>query len=126
MASLSLEELLEYQSRAHRAYEILLEELNKRSIKFKMVEAFYTFNFKTVGVKGDQRVYSYPLFISVIKHGRRPFIDYNFLQSVSTRLTNEIKDLCRVVYFLKPKKGPNNLGDLFLKPPYIVFEGTNS
>ncbi len=52
---------------------------------------------KSVGVKGDARSYEYPVAIFGME------INWQELESVSTRITNEIRGINRVVYTLIPE-----------------------
>ena len=54
---------------------------------------------KSVGVQGDFRTYSYPALIS-------GDADWETLEQVSTRLTNSVRGINRVVYLLTPKALP--------------------
>ncbi len=96
----SLNELLPM---ARKSYHILIEELQKDSIEFKLAEAFIPTGLKTTGVKGDQRVYGPFLAIAIHRHDGKLFLDYDFLRKVSNRITNEVDGLVRVIYFLGSK-----------------------
>jgi GMP synthase (glutamine-hydrolysing) len=55
---------------------------------------------KSVGVQGDERSYAYPVVVA----GK---CDWKKLEALSTKLTNEVPNLNRVVYLLSPKKLQN-------------------
>ena len=50
-----------------------------------------------VGVQGDDRTYAYPAEITLFLKGKFVW-DLNFIGELSSRITNEIKDINRVVY----------------------------
>lgn len=106
MVDLTPEEFLSLRSQTREAYKILVEELNKRSIKFDSVEAVVYPDLKTVGIKGDKRVYAYPIFISVNMPDGRLYLDYDFLERVSTRICNSAEDITRVLYSIPTNENP--------------------
>lgn len=68
---------------------------------------------KTVGVKGDERAYSYPIVVKIITSSDIMTYDWarlpdSFLERVSFRITNEVADVTRVLY------------DISTKPPATV------
>lgn len=68
---------------------------------------------KTVGVKGDERVYSYPIVVKVIKSSDIMTYDWarlpdKLLERISFRITNEVRNVTRVLY------------DISTKPPATV------
>ena len=76
--------------------KILKQELDKEIIDYTLAEA-RIYNIKTVGVQGEYRTYSYPAEITLYQKGKF-FWDEDFLSRLSTRITNEIKDINKVVY----------------------------
>jgi len=76
--------------------KILKEELRKKHIQQDFAEA-RVYNVKSIGVQGDQRTYAYPAEITLFL--RKNFIwEPKFLSELSNKITNEIKDINRVVY----------------------------
>ena len=102
---LKIEEL---KNLACKADKILKEELEKENIDYILAEA-RIYNVKTVGVQGDYRTYCYPAEITLYQ--KENFVwNEDFLSSLSTRITNEIKEINRVVYLIgfKNKKWQQN------------------
>lgn len=95
---------------AAEADQILNEELEKKKIKAKTAEV-RIYDIKTVGVQGDKRTYSYPAEINLRElryHNGKPVREQTFntlLNKISTRLTNEVSDIGRVVYVVIENKG---------------------
>jgi len=106
MADLTPDEFFSLRSQTREAYRILVDELKKRSVKFDSVEAIVYPDLKTVGIKGDRRVYAYPIFISVNMPDGRLYLDYDFLESVSTRICNVAEDITRVLYRISTNENP--------------------
>jgi len=83
--------------------KILREEIDIAGLEYSFVEA-RVYNIKTVGVQGDQRTYGHPAEITLKepKHTNGSNYSekelYEFLEQLSTRVTNEVKDVSRVVY----------------------------
>jgi len=100
MARVSLDEFLKLQEQCKKVYLIMVEELKKNSVKFKSLEANIFPDIKTTGIKGDQRVYAYPIFIAIDMPNGKRFYEPNILEKISTRITNECENITRVVYRL--------------------------
>ena len=101
MAGLTPKELTSLQSQVRKAYEILVEELNNHSIDFATAEAFVFPDIKTTGVRGDHRVYEYPLMVAVYgADGKLVPPNYEFLEKIGTRIPNKINGIVRVIYRL--------------------------
>ena len=64
---------------------------------------------KTVGVQGDQRTYSYPVSLQNVPR------DWDWLEKESIRLTNQVRDVNRVVLHLGSKNKD-------VKAPFVVRE----
>jgi GMP synthase (glutamine-hydrolysing) len=65
-------------------------------------------NIKTVGVKGDQRSYEHVIVLRAISSidgmtADYAKIPYDVLDKISTRITNEVKGINRVVYDITSK-----------------------
>ncbi|HTR89008.1 MAG TPA: hypothetical protein VMG62_02735, partial [Solirubrobacteraceae bacterium] len=55
---------------------------------------------KSVGIKGDARSYESPVVVSIARDGRWAPVPYPFLENLSSRLTNEVPRVNRVVWDL--------------------------
>ena len=88
-------------SLARKVEVIVREELDRTNISVDYVEA-RVYNVRSVGVQGDQRTYSYPAEITLISNGKF-FWDEDFLGELSTRITNEVRSINRVLYALSPR-----------------------
>ncbi len=88
---------------------ILQEEIAKAGLN-KSIWQYFTVlpNVKTVGVKGDERSYENVIVIRAVTSidgmtADFAKIPYDILQKISTRITNEIRDINRVVYDITQK-----------------------
>ena len=97
-----MENLEELTNLARKVDKILKEELEKEGIIPEMAEA-RIYDIKTVGVQGDNRTYSYPAEIELRQDGRF-YWNTNFLQRLSNRITNEVKNINRIVYVTATKE----------------------
>ena len=78
--------------------KILGKELGKYAHSFDKVEV-RVYDVKSVGVQGDARSYTHPVEITLaLTEGS--FWDPAFLSYVSLRITNKVRGINRVVYFL--------------------------
>lgn len=99
----------EFAEILRRADAILVEELHKNELYYKVSKAFMVFlPIKSVGVLGDARHYDHVVAIRAVEtvdymtaHCAR--LPHEFLEKVSTRITNEIPGISRVVYDLSSK-----------------------
>ncbi|MGQ9524709.1 MAG: glutamine-hydrolyzing GMP synthase [Armatimonadota bacterium] len=66
---------------------------------------------RSVGVQGDERTYAHPAALA-------GDADWKLLETASTALTNEVRDINRVVYLLRPQSIP----PLRPKPAYLTRE----
>lgn len=60
-------------------------------------------SIKSVGIQGDGRSYKYPIVVRIIESrdamtANFSRVPYDILERISTRITNEVKDVNRVVY----------------------------
>ncbi|HLE12201.1 MAG: hypothetical protein A2504_13710 [Bdellovibrionales bacterium RIFOXYD12_FULL_39_22] len=89
--------------------QIVLEELEKFQLYDNVWQAFTVFlPVKTVGVKGDGRAYEEVVCLRIVNSvdgmtANWPDLPYNFLQTVSSRITNEVSGVTRVVYDITSK-----------------------
>lgn len=91
------------QGLAIKVDKISREELKKEGMLCKFAEA-RMYNIKTTGVQGDDASYRYTTEINIkkLKHSdgtkykEKEF--YEFLSRLSSRVTNEIGEINRVVY----------------------------
>ncbi len=81
---------------------ILKDELVETEIKYDLAEA-KIYNIRSVGIKGDKRAYGYIVEIGLKYRGK--FIwESEFFKELSTRITNEIEDINRVVCAISNKE----------------------
>lgn len=91
------------------AGHIIEEELRKTKYWQRIWMSFAVLlPIKSVGIQGDERSYKYPIVIRIIESedamtANFSKIPYEILERISTRITNEIKDINRVVYDITNK-----------------------
>jgi GMP synthase (glutamine-hydrolysing) len=92
-----------------KATSIIEEELKKAKLYDKVWMAFAVLlPIKTVGIQGDARTYKYPIVVRIVESkdamtANFARVPYNVLSRISTRITNEIADVNRVVYDISNK-----------------------
>ena len=92
-----------------RASYIIEEELKKADLYDKVWMGFAVLlSIKSVGVQGDSRSYKYPIVIRIVESkdamtANFAKIPYEVLDVISTRITNEISEVNRVVYDISNK-----------------------
>jgi GMP synthase (glutamine-hydrolysing) len=99
----------EYLEKLRYADAILIDELHKFGLYQKVSQAFAVFMpVKSVGVVGDARQYDHVIAIRAVEttdfmtaHWAR--LPYEFLESVSNRIINEVKGISRVTYDISSK-----------------------
>jgi len=99
----------EYVEKLRRADAILIEELYKTNLYYKVSQAFAVFlPIKSVGVIGDARHYDHVIAIRIVEtvdfmtaHWAR--MPYDFLETVSNRIINEVPGISRVTYDISSK-----------------------
>lgn len=88
---------------------ILIDELYKANLYYQVSQAFAVFlPVKSVGVVGDARQYEYVVAIRIVEtldfmtaHWSR--IPYDVLESISSRIINEVPGISRVTYDISSK-----------------------
>ena len=99
----------EYCDILRRADAIFIEELHKADYYHKVSQAFAVFlPVKSVGVVGDARRYSYVINLRAVETvdfmtARWARLPYELLETVSSRVINEIKEVSRVGYDISSK-----------------------
>jgi len=88
---------------------VLHEEMMASGLYYKVWQSFCVFlPVKTVGVFGDERVYDYVIAIRVVESVDAMTADWarlphELLQKVSSRITNEVRGVSRVVFDISSK-----------------------
>lgn len=105
-----VEEVTEEKVRLlQEADAIFIEELIKNGLYDKVSQAFVTIlPVKTVGVMGDVRTYEYVVALRSVNTidfmtAKWSKLPYEFLETVATRITNEVRGVNRVVYDITSK-----------------------
>ena len=99
----------EYAELLARADAIFIEELRKWDWYDKTSQAFAVFlPVKSVGVVGDARAYEWVIALRAVETvdfmtAHWAHLPYEFLDTVSRRIINEIRDISRVVYDISGK-----------------------
>ena len=99
----------EYIAILQQADAIFIEELLRHDLYTNVDQAFAVFlPVKSVGVKGDARVYSYVIALRAVETvdfmtARWARLPYEFIGLVSNRIMNEISQVTRVVYDVSGK-----------------------
>jgi GMP synthase (glutamine-hydrolysing) len=99
----------EYADLLRRADHIFLEELRKADLYDKVSQAFAVFlPVRSVGVVGDARRYEYVIALRAVETidfmtARWAHLPYDFLETVSGRIINEIEGISRVTYDISSK-----------------------
>lgn len=100
---------LEKAEIVRKAGHIIEEELKTANLYNKVWMAFAVLlPIKSVGVQGDSRTYKYPIVVRIIESkdamtANFSKIPYEILEKISTRITNEISEVNRVVYDISNK-----------------------
>jgi len=99
----------EYAEILRRADDIFISELRKHELYDQVSQAFVVFlPVKSVGVMGDERSYEYVVALRAVETtdfmtARWAHLPYDFLDTVSRRIINEVKGISRVVYDVSGK-----------------------
>ncbi|MCH7504831.1 glutamine-hydrolyzing GMP synthase, partial [PVC group bacterium] len=92
-----------------QADHIVVSEIKKAGLYFKTWQTFAVLlPIKSVGVMGDERTYEYTIAVRSVKSSDGMTADwvklpYSVLSSISSRLTNEVRGINRVVYDISSK-----------------------
>ena len=93
-----------------QADAILIEELKNHRLYGAVWQAFAALlpGTRSVGVMGDARTYSYPVVLRAVTSEDGMTADwarlpYDLLQTVASRITNEVPGVNRVVYDISSK-----------------------
>ena len=99
----------EYCDILRQADAIFMDELHKADWYHKVSQAFVVFlPVKSVGVVGDGRRYSYVVAVRAVETidfmtARWAHLPYDLLESISSRIINEIEEISRVSYDISSK-----------------------
>jgi len=99
----------EYADILRQADAIYIEELFKNDLYHKVSQAFSVFlPVKSVGVKGDGRCYSYVIALRAVETidfmtARWAHLPYEVLETISSRIINEVEHVTRVSYDISSK-----------------------
>ena len=104
----------EYAQILQKADQVFIEELRRHDLYDKVSQAFAVFlPIKSVGVIGDGRAYEWVIALRAVETidfmtARWARLPHEFLELVSLRIINEVKNISRVVY------------DIIGKPPATI------
>ena len=99
----------EYVDLLQRADDIFISELRAHDLYDSVSQAFAVFlPVKSVGVVGDARAYEWVIALRAVETidfmtARWARLPYEFLEKVSLRIINELRDISRVVYDISGK-----------------------
>jgi len=99
----------EYVETLRLADAILIQELHKADLYYKVSQAFAVFlPVKSVGVVGDARQYAHVIAIRIVETidfmtACWAHMPYEFLEVVSNRIINEVPGISRVTYDISSK-----------------------
>ncbi|MBB3228630.1 GMP synthase (glutamine-hydrolyzing) [Luteibacter sp. Sphag1AF] len=99
----------EYVDLLQRADAIFIEELRKANLYDRVSQAFAVFlPVRSVGVVGDGRAYEWVIALRAVETidfmtAHWAHLPYDFLDTVSTRIINELRGISRVVYDISGK-----------------------
>lgn len=92
-----------------QADAIVVEEIRRAGLYREIWQSFAVLpSFKTVGVMGDERTYSYPIIVRAVTSEDAMTADwarlpYELLERISSRIVNEVRHVNRVVYDITSK-----------------------
>lgn len=99
----------EYADKLRLADAILIDELYKSELYYKVSQAFVVFlPIKSVGVLGDARHYDHVVAIRAVESidfmtAHYACLPHEFLEKISNRIINEVHGISRVVYDISSK-----------------------
>jgi GMP synthase (glutamine-hydrolysing) len=99
----------EYVDLLQRADAIFIEELRKHGLYDRVSQAFAVFlPVRSVGVVGDGRAYEWVIALRAVETidfmtAHWAHLPYDFLDTCSTRIINELRGISRVVYDISGK-----------------------
>lgn len=99
----------EYAEKLRYADALLIEELHKHDLYYKVSQAFAVFlPVKSVGVVGDARQYEHVIALRAVETidfmtAHWAHLPYDFLETISSRIINEVKGISRVTYDISSK-----------------------
>ncbi len=89
---------------------IVCEEIENSGKELKKLQQYFAVlpDLKSVGVQGDARTYGHPIIVRALTSKELLTVDwaklpYKLLEKISTRITNEVKGINRVVYDITSK-----------------------
>ena len=92
-----------------KATYIVEQELKRAGLYDQVWMGFAVLlTIRSVGIQGDERSYKYPVVLRIVESkdamtANFSRLPYDVLESISTRITNEIKEVNRVVYDITNK-----------------------
>lgn len=99
----------EYADKLRLADALLIEELHKSDLYYKVSQAFAVFlPVKSVGVIGDARQYEHVIALRAVETidfmtAHWAHLPYTFLENISNRIINEVQGISRVTYDISSK-----------------------
>jgi len=99
----------EFVEKLQLADDIFIEELRRNDLYDQVSQAFAVFlPVKSVGVMGDGRRYDYVIALRAVETidfmtARWAWLPYEFLETVSLRIINEVEGISRVTYDISGK-----------------------
>jgi GMP synthase (glutamine-hydrolysing) len=99
----------EFVGKLQLADDIFIEELHRNDLYDQVSQAFAVFlPVKSVGVMGDGRRYDYVIALRAVETidfmtARWARLPYDFLETVSLRIINEVDGISRVTYDISGK-----------------------